>query len=76
MKTTININDELLNEAMKISGAKTKTEAIERGLEEIIALHQRKKLANLFGNQKDIKAPTRRKYSGISSFRKFQNSYL
>jgi len=60
MKTTININEELLNEAMNISGSKTKTEAIETGLKEIIASHKRKELANLFGSQKDISAPQRR----------------
>lgn len=62
MKTTININDELLSEAMKLSGAKTKTEAIETGLKEIIALHKRKELANLFGSQKDISLPERRRF--------------
>ncbi len=62
MKTTVNINEELLNEAMKISGSKTKTEAIETGLKEIIALHKRKELANLFGSQKDISAPVRRRF--------------
>ena len=62
MKTTININDELLNEAMKVSGAKTKTEAVENGLKEIIALHKRKELASLFGSQKDITLPGRRRF--------------
>ena len=62
MKTTININDELLNEAMKVSGAKTKTEAVENGLKEIIALHKRKELASLFGRQKDITLPGRRRF--------------
>lgn len=62
MKTTININDELLTEAMKISGAKTKTEAVETGLKELIALHRRKELADLFGSQKDISAPKRQRF--------------
>lgn len=62
MKTTININEELLNEAMSISGSKTKTEAIETGLKEIIASHKRKELANLFGSQKDVNVPPRRRF--------------
>jgi Arc/MetJ family transcription regulator len=62
MKTTININEELLAEAMKISGAKTKTEAIEHGLKEIISSYKRKELANLFGSQKDISIPERRRF--------------
>jgi len=36
MKTTVVINDELLNEAMKASRAKTKKEAIEAGLRELV----------------------------------------
>ena len=35
-KTTVIIDDELLNEAMKASGAKTKKEAITTGLKELI----------------------------------------
>ena len=62
MKTTININNELLDEAMKVSGAKTKTEAIENGLKEIISVYKRKELANLFGAEKDISLPARRRY--------------
>ena len=36
MKTTVVINDELLKEAMKASRAKTKKEAIEFGLRELV----------------------------------------
>ena len=35
-KTTVIIDDELLNEAMKASGAKTKKQAITTGLKELI----------------------------------------
>ena len=35
-KTTVIIDDELLDEAMKASGAKTKKEAIATGLKELI----------------------------------------
>ncbi len=38
MRTTIVINDELMNEALKASGAKTKREAVERGLQALIQL--------------------------------------
>ncbi len=60
MKTTINIDDALLEEAMKTSGSKTKTEAIEQGLKELIAIHRRRELANLFGKEKNISVPRRR----------------
>lgn len=36
MKTTVMINDKLLKEAMKASQAKTKKEAIEAGLRELV----------------------------------------
>ena len=36
MKTTIVINDELLKEAMKVINARTKKEAIEAGLRELV----------------------------------------
>lgn len=61
MKTTINIKDDLLKEAMKISGAKTKTEAVEIGLKEIISSNNRKRLANLFGSEKNVTLPRRRR---------------
>jgi Arc/MetJ family transcription regulator len=35
-KTTVVIDDELLNEAMKASGAKTKKQVITTGLQELI----------------------------------------
>jgi len=35
-KTTVIIDDELLNEAMKVSGAKTKRRVIADGLKELI----------------------------------------
>jgi len=62
MKTTINIDENLLQEAIKISRARTKTEAIEIGLKEIIASHKRKELANLFGSQKNLSVPRRRRF--------------
>ena len=61
MKTTINIDEDLIQEAKKISGARTKTEAIELGLREIISSHKRKELASLFGSQKNLIGPSRRR---------------
>lgn len=39
-KTTVIIDDELLNEAMKVSGARTKKKVIAAGLKELI--HKKK----------------------------------
>jgi Arc/MetJ family transcription regulator len=43
-KTTVIIDDKLLDEAMRVSGAKTKKQAITTGLQELI---RRKKLEAL-----------------------------
>ncbi len=61
MKTTINIDDDLLKAAMDATGAGTKTEAIELGLREIVAAKKRRDLACLFGKEKDIALPRRRR---------------
>lgn len=62
MKTTMNIDDELIREAMKASGSRTKTQAVEAGLRELIAAKKRRELAGLFGSLKNISAPPRRRY--------------
>lgn len=61
MKTTVNIDDELMRDAMKATGAATKTEVIEMGLREIITARRRKDLANLFGKEKNLARPRRRR---------------
>ena len=43
MRTNININDELIAEAMALTGAKTKKQAVEEALKEVV---QRRKTAN------------------------------
>ncbi|MBI5787426.1 MAG: type II toxin-antitoxin system VapB family antitoxin [Candidatus Schekmanbacteria bacterium] len=49
MRTNIVIDDELIQQAMKLSGLKTKREVVERGLRHIIRMGQKKELANLEG---------------------------
>jgi Arc/MetJ family transcription regulator len=46
MRSTIDINEELLKEAMKLTSAKTKKELINQSLEEII---RRKRIEDLAG---------------------------
>jgi len=55
MRTTINVNDELLNKASKLTGIKEKTQLIKIGLEALIALESSKRLAKLGGTEKGIK---------------------
>lgn len=49
MRTTITIRDDLLKEAGKLSGVKTKKETIEMALEEFVRRRKSKKLIELEG---------------------------
>ncbi|MBE0478919.1 type II toxin-antitoxin system VapB family antitoxin [Candidatus Aerophobetes bacterium] len=48
-KTTVVINDKLIEEAMKVVGVRTKKEAIERGLRELIKSKMRQTLREELG---------------------------
>lgn len=52
MRTNIEIDEKLMEEAMKISGHKTKKATVEAGLKLIIALNRQEKIKNLKGNLK------------------------
>jgi hypothetical protein len=54
MKTTIDIPDKLLREAMKITKASTKREAVISALEELRRREQAKKVIASFGTFKDF----------------------
>ena len=49
MRTNIDLDDDLVAEAMKLSGAKTKKEVVEMGLLELIRRKKKKDLAELAG---------------------------
>lgn len=49
MRTTLAINEELLNEAKALSGAKTKKHAVEIALQEFIRRRKARKLLELEG---------------------------
>jgi Arc/MetJ family transcription regulator len=49
MRTNIDINDELLQVAMKLSHAKTKKAAVELALQEYVNIMRRKDLVTMFG---------------------------
>ncbi len=59
MRTTLNIEDELLDKAAKLTGIKEKTSLVKRGLESLIAIEKR--LAHLGGTEKGLKAVLRRR---------------
>jgi Arc/MetJ family transcription regulator len=61
MRTTLNIEDNLMNKASKMTGIKEKTALVKLGLEALIARESGKRLARLGGTQKHLEAIPRRK---------------
>jgi Arc/MetJ family transcription regulator len=66
MRTTLNINDDLLRRAADLTGVKEKTSLIHLGLEALIARETARRLAALGGTEKSLR-PVRRRRSGKAS---------
>ncbi len=63
MRTTLNIKDDILKKAIRLTGIKEKTTLVNKGLEALIALESSKRLAMLGGTEKDLKKIKRRRPS-------------
>jgi Arc/MetJ family transcription regulator len=63
MRTTLNIDDDLLLRAAKLTGISEKTSLVRLGLEALIALASARRLAALGGTEKKL-SPIRRRRSG------------
>ena len=61
MRTTLNIEDNLMDKASKMTGIKEKTALVKLGLEALIASESARRLAKLGGTQKQLQAIPRRK---------------
>jgi Arc/MetJ family transcription regulator len=61
MRTTLNIDDELLKRAIGLTGESEKTALVRRGLEALIALESARRLATLGGTEKRLSPIRRRK---------------
>lgn len=61
MRTTLNIDDKILNKAAQLTGIKEKTALVRLGLEALISNESAKRLASLGGTEKDLKSIPRRK---------------
>jgi Arc/MetJ family transcription regulator len=61
MRTTLNIDDSLLQEASRLTGIKEKTSLVRMGLEALIARESARRLAELGGTQKNAAAVRRRR---------------
>lgn len=61
MRTTLNIDDSLLNNAVKLTGVKEKTSLVRLGLEALIARESARRLADLGGTEKHLRTIRRRR---------------
>jgi Arc/MetJ family transcription regulator len=61
MRTTLNIEDELLARAAELTGIKEKTSLVRLGLEALIARESAKRLAALGGTEKNLEMIPRRR---------------
>ncbi len=61
MRTTINLDDELLGEAQRLTGTKERTALIHAGLQALIERESARRLARLGGTEPDLKPIPRRR---------------
>jgi Arc/MetJ family transcription regulator len=61
MRTTINLDDELVREARKYTGIQEKTALVHAGLRELVAKEAARRLAALGGTAPDFQLPRRRR---------------
>ena len=61
MKTTLNLDDGLIEEARKLTGTQEKTELVHRGLRELIARESARMLAALGGSSPKLRSIPRRR---------------
>jgi Arc/MetJ family transcription regulator len=60
MRTTLNIDEELLSEAGKLTGVSEKTMLVRLGLKALISRESARRLAELGGTEKDMGPVPRR----------------
>lgn len=61
MRTTINLDDELLEEAQRLTGTKERTALIHEGLRALIERESARRLARLGGSEAQLRAIPRRR---------------
>ena len=61
MRTTLNIDDQILEKASLLTGIKEKTSLVKLGLEALIARESSKRLAMLGGTEKKLRNIPRRR---------------
>ena len=61
MRTTLNLDDELIARASELTGVEERTSLIRMGLEALIALKSGQRLARLGGSERQARRPRRRR---------------
>jgi len=61
MRTTLNIDDDLVEKAAGLTGIKEKTSLVRLGLEALIARESGRRLARLGGTEPQLETPRRRR---------------
>lgn len=62
MRTTINIDEQLLEKAQTYTGIKERATLVRMGLESLVQREAARRLARLGGTEPDIVAPPRRRF--------------
>ena len=61
MRITIDIDDEMLNKASRLTGIKEKTSLVRLGLQALIAQESNRRLSKLAGTEKTLRVVPRRR---------------
>ena len=64
MRTTINLDDDLLAEAQRLTGIKERTALVHEGLRVLIQREAARRLARLGGSAPRLEVPPRRRSRG------------
>ncbi len=66
MRTTLNIDSNLLKEASRLTGVAEKTSLVRMGLEALISKESAKRLADLGGTEKNLRPIPRRRSNRVA----------
>jgi Arc/MetJ family transcription regulator len=69
MRTTLNIDENLIGEAKRLSGIEERTAVIHEGLRALIARESARRLARLGGSDTGLKVPPRRRPTASTASR-------
>ena len=61
MRTTLNLNDDLVAKAAELTGVREKTALVRLGLEALVALKSSERLARLSGTERKLRGIPRRR---------------